>query len=165
MGTTVWEVMSSLPGRAVATPGTRSWGEKVLRTSRDKMGDLQIPRVRALRVGTVACSSESGEGHPDCTCFSGFMSDLWLPAVLGGDCDEGDNIIKQLTVSGTIVRVSCFALFHRHPPCERGMSIASCHRGGTQLGRVNSSWIRCEPQAAVHLSLPLPPAPQRQEEA
>ena len=46
--------------------------EKVLRTSRDKMGDLQIPRVRALRGGTVARSSESGEGYPDRTRFFWF---------------------------------------------------------------------------------------------
>lgn len=71
VGTTVWEAASSLPGRAVATPA-HVLGEKVLRTSRDKMGDLQIPRVRALRGGTVARSSESGEGHPDRTRFFRF---------------------------------------------------------------------------------------------
>ena len=46
-----------------------------------------------------------GKGIQTAPVFSGFMSDLWLPAVLGGDCSEGGHIIKQLTVSGTIVRV------------------------------------------------------------
>lgn len=70
--------------------------------------------------------------HP----FSGFMSDLWLPTDSGRDCDEGDNIIKQLTVSGTIVRVSCFALFHRvtHPVRGNEHSIMSQRRNPAEGG-------------------------------
>lgn len=69
--TTVWEAASSLLGRAVATPAHVP-GEKVLRTYRDKMGDVRISRVRALRGRTVAHSSECGEGHPDSTGFFWF---------------------------------------------------------------------------------------------
>ena len=80
--TTVWEAASGLPGRAVATPA-HVLGEKVLRIYGDKMGDLRISRVRALRGRTMAQLRVWGRAPRPHWFFSGFMSDLWLPAVLG----------------------------------------------------------------------------------
>lgn len=90
MSTTVWEAASGLLGRAVATPA-HVLGEKVLRIYGDKMGDLRISRVRALRGRTLAHRSECGEGHPDHTgfflvsCQTFGCQQFW-----GGDCDEGE---------------------------------------------------------------------------
>lgn len=69
--TTVWEAASSLLGRAVATPA-QFWERKFSGLNRDKMGDVSISRLRALRGGTLAHSSECGEGHPDSTGFFWF---------------------------------------------------------------------------------------------
>lgn len=90
--TAVWEAASSLLGRAGATPA-RVLRERVLRTYRDKVGDVRISRVRARIGGTSAHSSECGEGHPDSPGF------FWFHVRLLAASSPGEGTAMKVRVS------------------------------------------------------------------
>lgn len=114
--TTVWEAASSLLGRAVETPA-HVLREKVLRTYRDKKGDVRISRVRALRGRTLLGTQFRVWGRAPrqhwlflVSCQTSGCQQFW-----GGHCDEGENITKQPLVSGTIVSTFMFYLISSSP--------------------------------------------------